>query len=585
MQDSILFWNAVALEANRVSHSDPDKREQNGPTLSSRAIAIVHLAMYDAFAGIVGGAGFPRYLNPAPPPAGASARDAVAGAAHTTLSALYRTQVDFFNAQLSCFNTADPSFAFGQTVGQTLLNLRSNDMDARECGYRPSLNRGRHRVDPDNPGQGFYSPFYGAQTRGFAISVRHGSARPPFNNGTDPRYLLALRDVRARGIRPDLTATLPHDLFDNRRTALDTLIAIYWGYDGSNRLGTPPRFYNQIIRQLAVQRGNNEGQNARLFAFVNAAMGDAGILCWEQKYCHDFWRPVLGIREHDEKLGPRAPFGVNVNFNDGDPGWLPLGAPNTNSPGMKNFTPNFPAYPSGHATFGAAAFHIARMFYGIAPNNKSNDNLFQGFVVSDEFNGGNRDNNGTVRPRHTRFFPGGLWQMIIENATSRVLLGVHWIFDAFDFTEDDDGNLVPNLNNENLGGVGLGLRIARDIFAFGNGLAPRMTPNNVAVPPIITPPPESPMPAWVRQPASVGGCANTIPVPAQPQPAAAAAAKSSKKGKAKGSAKKGAAKKGAAKGAAQPEAPEQEAWPSGISEQDQPDTQVQGAWPSGISEK
>lgn len=51
MQDSILFWNAVALEANRVSHSDPDKRQQNGPTLSSRALAIVHLAMYDAFAG------------------------------------------------------------------------------------------------------------------------------------------------------------------------------------------------------------------------------------------------------------------------------------------------------------------------------------------------------------------------------------------------------------------------------------------------------------------------------------------------------------------------------------------------------
>ena len=43
MQGLNSFWNAVALEANRVSHSDPDKREQNGPTLSSRALAIVHL--------------------------------------------------------------------------------------------------------------------------------------------------------------------------------------------------------------------------------------------------------------------------------------------------------------------------------------------------------------------------------------------------------------------------------------------------------------------------------------------------------------------------------------------------------------
>jgi vanadium chloroperoxidase len=75
-----------------------------------------------------------------------------------------------------------------------------------------------------------------------------------------------------------------------------------WGYDGANRLGTPPRLYNQIIRQVAMNvinpatgQINGEGENARLFAFVNAAMGDAGILAWEQKYCHDFWRPVVGV--------------------------------------------------------------------------------------------------------------------------------------------------------------------------------------------------------------------------------------------------------------------------------------------------
>lgn len=53
MIDPILFWNEVALEANWVSHTKEGKREQNGPTLSSRALAIVHLAMYDAYAGVV----------------------------------------------------------------------------------------------------------------------------------------------------------------------------------------------------------------------------------------------------------------------------------------------------------------------------------------------------------------------------------------------------------------------------------------------------------------------------------------------------------------------------------------------------
>jgi membrane-associated phospholipid phosphatase len=604
MKDSILFWNAVAIEANRVSHSDPDKRQQNGPTLSSRAIAIVHLAMYDAYAGIVG-AGFPRYLGaPAPPspaPPVDTARDAVAGAAHATLSALYSAQAHFFDAQLSCFDATSPSFVFGRDVGRALLTLRANDMDARDCGYIPSVKRGRHRRDPDNPGQGFNSPFYGAQNRTFAVSERHTLDQPPLPDGTDDRYLTALRHVRAKGIRPDLMATLPTtQLFNRRRTPADTLIGIYWGYDGANRLGTPPRFYNQIIRQVAmnvvnprVARIHNEGDNARLFAFVNAAMGDAGILAWEQKYCWDLWRPVVGIREHDRRLGPAAPYPVKDDFAEGDPGWLPLGAPSTNSTGMKNFTPDFPAYPSGHATFGAAAFHITRMFYGIDRDDKGPDDPLrdsmnrQLFFVSDEYNGGNRDNDGTVRPRHTRFFPGGLWQMIIENALSRIFLGVHWIFDAFDFTGGPNGPLNPSLNNERIGGVGLGLRIARDIYTHGNnGDGPQMTPANAAPPiivnpPIITPPANSPMPARPAQPAEVGGCIGPAVDPLQAQPAKD---KSSKKGAAKGG-----AKKGATKGAAPPETSkqDQEPWPSGISEQDQDQsgTQGQGAWPSGISEK
>jgi vanadium chloroperoxidase len=51
--DPILYWNEVALEANRISFTN-GKNEQPGPTLSSRALAIVHLAMYDAYAGVQG---------------------------------------------------------------------------------------------------------------------------------------------------------------------------------------------------------------------------------------------------------------------------------------------------------------------------------------------------------------------------------------------------------------------------------------------------------------------------------------------------------------------------------------------------
>jgi hypothetical protein len=89
--------------------------------------------------------------------------------------------------------------------------------------------------------------------------------------------------------------------------------------------------------------------------------------------------------------------------------------------------------------------------------------------VSEELNGVNTDNLGTVRPRHRRSFnDGGLWQMILENGLSRVYLGVHWVFDAF--TRKKDGS--PDLAR-NVGGVPLGLNIAEDMFAFGAGIAPK----------------------------------------------------------------------------------------------------------------
>ena len=530
MADSILFWNAVALEANRVSHSDPDKREQNGPPLSARALAIVHLAMYDAYAGIenstTNSGGFPRYLNPAPavPAGAASFADAVAGAAFTTLSGLFKTQRGFFEAQLSCFDSSsgNKSFQFGVKVGEAILKLRDNDPDNRDCGYMPSPKRGRHRPDPDNPGQGFNAPFYGAQARGFAITTRWQLEPPPFEATAQDRkdYLAALRQVRAKGIMPELMATLPDkmgtlpdSLFKERRTAEESLIGVFWAYDGAVRLGTPPRFYNQIIRLVAMNvinpatgKINNEGDNARLFAFVNAALADAGILAWEQKYCHDFWRPVLGIREHDKSFGPAArnpEDATNDIDDDADPFWLPFGAQSTNTL-MKNFTPNFPAYPSGHATFGAAAFHITRLFYGIKKGDRKADKLFDGLaIVSEELNGGNRDNKGTVRPRHVRNFKGGLWNMIIENAESRINLGVHWIFDAFALKSNK-----PDFN-QNVGGVVLGLNIAEDIFAVTGGKAPQMTPASKAKPPIETPEPNKVgMPTTPKQPAAVNKCAD-----------------------------------------------------------------------------
>ena len=457
--DPILYWNDIAIEANRVSHTN-GAGEQTGPTLSSRALAIVHLAMYDAFAGITKLPGvLPPYLSGLPvPPANAGLEAAVAAAAYDTLLALFPTQKPFFDARLAAAvipaGGKVQGTAFGKQVAAAILADRAGDPSASDAGYVAPVHAAAHQRDPDNA-QGFHAPFYGGMSKCFAVSARHGLASPPMPG--DAAYLRALKEVRGKGIAPELMGTVPNGY--PRRTVTEKMIGVYWGYDGARGLGTPPRLYNQIVREIALARGNTAAQNARLFALVNTAMADAGILSWDQKYFHNLWRPVVGVRQHDPSIGPLAVGGSTVD-PDCDAGWLPLGAPKSNEPGTKNFTPPFPAYPSGHATFGAAAFHVTRLFYGVPKGDTGPDNLFDGMsFVSDEMNGVTTDNHGTVRPRHVRNFPGGLWQMIEENGRSRVYLGVHWVFDAFAV---DTGNEIDLTRN--VGGVALGLRIAEDIF-------------------------------------------------------------------------------------------------------------------------
>ena len=159
--------------------------EQNGPTLSSRALAIVHLAMYDAYAGVRGNpSDLPPYLPGLPPaPDNASPQAAVAAAAYETLKSLFPSQTAFFDSKLAELgNPSNPAHGFGVQVAQAILADRASDPGANSDGYSPSPDRFRHRPDPDNPSQGFNAPFYGAKSKGFAITARHELDAPPRGN-------------------------------------------------------------------------------------------------------------------------------------------------------------------------------------------------------------------------------------------------------------------------------------------------------------------------------------------------------------------------------------------------------------------
>ncbi|QFZ20874.1 vanadium-dependent haloperoxidase [Saccharothrix syringae] len=463
--DPILYWNEVAAEADRVSHTTRPASElgvRGGPG-GARGNAIVHLAMHDAYFGINTGQYEPYLGDDLPEVSGdADAAAAIASAAHATLSALYPTQKAFFNARHAAAGLvagkADvDGHDFGRKVAGKILALRKDDPGFGDNGHSTSVAPGHHRQDPDNPDQGFYGPFYGAQSACFAATTRHHVDAPPQPGSAE--YEQAVKQVRAKGIAPHLMGTLPADLLAGR-TPNETAIGLFWGYEAASGIGTPTRLYNQIIRKVAVAQGNDTAQNARLFALVNAAIADSTILAWTDKYEYDLWRPILGIREHDASCGP-AGVGDAALDPAADPFWLPLGAQATNVLGGRNFTPSFPAYPSGHASEGGAAFQTVRHFYGQTHNGPDNlaDNLE---FVSDELNGISTDTTGNVRTRIARTFPGGMWQMMIEQGFSRVFLGVHWSFDSFAVDEAGDVDL-----SRNIGGVRLGMDIADDIAANG----------------------------------------------------------------------------------------------------------------------
>ena len=200
------------------------------------------------------------------------------------------------------------------------------------------------------------------------------------------------------------------------------------GYDGPSELCTPPRLYLQVVLtvldqiEAATPGALQPAHELALVAGVGIAMADAGIDAWFYKYfpTHMMWRPAVGIQQAVRGNG------------QADPGWVPLGRPDTNGSGQ-GLTPDFPAYPAGHATFGAAALQLLRLFLvekGIARFDADGvDNIRLDFV-SDEFNGRNKDPK-TMQPReHLTLGLDTIWQAIVDNSVSRVFLGVHWQFDG-----------------------------------------------------------------------------------------------------------------------------------------------------------
>jgi len=418
----ILRWNEIAMEATALDHTPPAPgdprvfREQFGPGREAKALAIVQIAVFDAVNATTGNR-FRSYTGLAPVRRPTGLNVAIATAAHDTLVALWPAQTAAFDTllaeDLADFPDGDEKargVALGRRAAAAILERRAGDGSAHPepmvgVDYVPGSGPGEWRQDPISLIPLALGAKWG-QVTPFVLQSASQFRLPPPPALTSARYTRAFNEVKRLGGDGITTPT--------ERTAAQTIAGVFWGYDGTPNLGAPPRLYNQIAVHIANQQGTGRRgvvHLARLLALAHTAMADAGIACWESKYVYRFWRPIGGIREADSDGNPNTT--ADLDFS-------PLGAPASNiDPGV-NFTPPFPAYASGHATFGAALFQTLRRFYGT-------DRVAFTFV-SDEFNGVTADNRGIVRPRIPRSFP-SLSAAEEENGQSRIYLGIHWEFD------------------------------------------------------------------------------------------------------------------------------------------------------------
>ena len=417
-------WNSIAIDASGLDHTPPAQGEdrvfgeQLGPGRSSRAMAIVHLAIFEAVNAIVGN--HESFTGLERGPRNASIDAAIAQAAHDTLAAMFPSQADAMRGHMEDELKVLPKSGLGQglQVGRkaasAVLGLAAKDgsqhADPRVgIDFITSTEPGKWRQDPISQIPLALGAYWG-KVKPFVLESANQFRVPPPPALDSADYAAAFDEVKRLGGDGNGTAT--------ERTLDQTRAGIYWAYDGTPSLCAPPRLYNQIVMAIADQMGTDVVELARLLALVNVAMSDAAIAIWESKYYYQVWRPITGIREADAGTGP-SQLGDGNAATTGDPTFSPLGAPASNLMGP-NFTPPFPAYPSGHAGFGGAIFEILRRFYG------TDDIPFT--FVSDEYNGETVDNQNNTRPLLPRSFK-TLSQAEEENGQSRIYLGIHWSFD------------------------------------------------------------------------------------------------------------------------------------------------------------
>ena len=407
----VLQWDEQALSAIRGYPG------LTGPTVSARTIAVVHTAMFDAWAAYTPNA------KPATPdnatlkatgPNSTDARDeAMSYAAYRVLvdlfpwnpgpfqdkddpvtgKIIYRTPDELIDVKYDPANdsrdlgtpagvgnsAADGVIAYRHTDGSNQLGKVNGDGTLAPGGYANVTSytpKNKWNVMNDKwswqpmcvmsadaaKRDPFPTPFptdcsgdYAEQKPLTPQWENIKTFGPESTTGYPP--LFAPPGPNADGTHTQATADIDNELsVTSNLSDTQKMMAEYWA-DGPNS-EFPPGHMALFAAAFSRMKGDTADQDVKLFFALGNALLDASIFAWTTKYMYDSERPTTGIRERYRDQMITSWLGPKKGYGKVlGQRWLPFQALNV-------VTPGFPEYVSGHSTFSAAGRAVINKFFG-----------------------------------------------------------------------------------------------------------------------------------------------------------------------------------------------------------------------------
>lgn len=362
-QTIVVRWSSACLQAIRIA--------KPAPTVVARALAIVHTAIYDAWAAYdehaVGTRLGETLRRPARERTMENKRRAMSYAAYRALVDLFPTQQPSFDAIMADlgYDPGDRSedlataAGVGNRAARALLEYRhadgSNQLGTLHAGaysdytgYVP-VNPPDHIVDPTR-----WQPLtINGVVQRFATPQWNRVVPFALVSDSQFRFPAIVPNSITGGLQPAVDQIIEYsrNLGDREK-----VIAEYWA-DGPNS-ELPPGHWCLFGALVSQRDRHTEDDDAKMFFAMANAGFDAGIAAWDLKRHFDTVRPVTAVRyfKAGQDIVAWGGPGMGAVTMKGE-NWRPYQQATV-------VTPPFPEYVSGHSTFSAASAEVLRRFTG-----------------------------------------------------------------------------------------------------------------------------------------------------------------------------------------------------------------------------